>query len=64
MPLNLIAKDHTPQTDAYVMCRPNPQYTIMVDQFVNLPFPDWYYTFLEDNAAWNTESGGIPFPPQ
>ena len=39
------------------VCRPNPQYTIMVDQFVNLPFPDWYYTFLQDNAAWDTETG-------
>lgn len=36
--------------------RPNPVYKIMVDQFVNVPFPAWYYPYLRDNAPaehWN-----------
>ena len=32
----------------------------MVDQFVNIPFPFWYYSYLADNADpsdWSSETG-------
>lgn len=33
----------------------------MVDQFVNLPFPEWYYAYLQDNAAgWDPHTGETP----
>lgn len=38
--------------------RPNPVYKILVDQYVNVPLPDWYFHYLRDNAPlehWTDE---------
>ena len=45
-----------------VECRPTPEYTIMVDHFVNLPFSEWYYAEMQDAApasAWDHHTGKI-----
>ena len=39
-------------------CRPTPVYAIIVDQFVNIPFPEWFYSYLVDRAeAWGSDAG-------
>ena len=35
-------------------------YAIIVDQFVNIPFPEWFYSYLVDRAeAWGPEAGRL-----
>ena len=49
-----------------VGCRPNPVYTIMVDHFLNLPFPEWYYAELQDSvpaSAWDATTGKLSESP-
>ncbi|KAL0047598.1 hypothetical protein WJX82_007469 [Trebouxia sp. C0006] len=43
--------------------RPTPVYAIIVDQFVNIPFPEWFYSYLVDRAeAWGSDAGGLEIP--
>ena len=47
------------------VCRPHPVYTITVDQFLNLPFPEWYYAEMQDDApasAWDRYTGKMSHP--
>lgn len=40
-------------------------YTITVDQFLNLPFPEWYYAEMQDDApasAWDRYTGKMSTP--
>ncbi len=41
-------------------CRPLPVYAIIVDQFLNVPFPDWFYSYLVEKAdAWGSDAGRL-----
>lgn len=40
-------------------------YTVTVDQFVNLPFPEWYYAEFQGSApasAWDQHTGKLAPP--
>ncbi|KAL0041874.1 hypothetical protein WJX79_007511 [Trebouxia sp. C0005] len=41
--------------------RPTPVYAIIVDQFVNIPFPDWFYSYLVGKAE-ASDAGGLEIP--
>ncbi|DBA83865.1 hypothetical protein WJX77_008005 [Trebouxia sp. C0004] len=43
--------------------RPTPVYAVIVDQFINVPFPDWFYSYLVGKAeAWSSDAGILEIP--